>query len=56
MGDRRPERAPGATGDDANVTLSLPSPPNPALAASIAGCASDQDIALVYLPYENGAG
>jgi hypothetical protein len=47
---------PGATGDDANVTLSLPSPPNPALAASIAGCASDQDIALVYLPYENGAG
>jgi hypothetical protein len=48
--------APNASGDGANVTLSLPNPPNPALAASIAGCASDQQVALVYLPYANGTG
>jgi hypothetical protein len=46
--------SPGASGDSANVTLSLASPPNPALAANIAGCASDQRVALVYLPYDNG--
>jgi hypothetical protein len=47
---------PSASGDGANVTLSLPEPPNPQLAANIAGCASDQQVALVYLPYANGSG
>ena len=48
---------PGAGGDSPNVTLSLPYPPaNEQLAADIAGCATDQRIALVYRPYANGTG
>jgi hypothetical protein len=48
--------SPGATGDGADVTLSLPYPPNAQLAANIAGCADVQRIGLVYLPFANGAG
>jgi hypothetical protein len=49
--------SPNASGDGANVTLSLSdNPPNPQTAAYIAGCASDQLIGLVYLPYQHGTG
>jgi hypothetical protein len=47
---------PSAAGDGANVSLSMPSQSNDQTAANIAGCASDQRIALVYLPEANGTG
>jgi hypothetical protein len=48
--------APNSAGDGANVTLSMPAQSNSQTAAYIAGCASDQLIALVYLPEANGTG
>jgi hypothetical protein len=45
-----------SSGDGANVTLSMPAQSNGQTAAYIAGCASDQLIALVYLPEANGTG
>jgi|HubBroStandDraft_5_1064220.scaffolds.fasta_scaffold109226_2 hypothetical protein len=48
--------APDSSGDGANVTLSMPAQSNTQTAAYIAGCASDQLIALVYLPEANGTG
>jgi hypothetical protein len=47
---------PGASGDGANVTLTLPTQLNDQTAADITGCASDQRVALVYLPFQNGTG